>query len=131
MKYITKNKGLTGILGAPGIKGGLIGGGALGAGTGAIIDKDNPWRGAVLGLGAGSLIGGGIGTGILAAKAKGSGNLYRQYRASVDKYHEGLTGMLASTQKVPPPDHNLFSKALRKVRGIDWINYVDKVSMNA
>ncbi len=35
-------------------------GAAVGAGAGALIDKHNRWRGAVIGAGLGSLLGGGL-----------------------------------------------------------------------
>jgi len=34
--------------------------GAVGAGAGALIDKDNPWRGAAIGAGIGALAGAGM-----------------------------------------------------------------------
>ena len=35
-------------------------GAVVGAGIGALIDKDNPWRGAVIGATAGGILGGGL-----------------------------------------------------------------------
>ena len=40
---------------------GAVAGTALGAGAGALIDKDNPYRGALIGAAAGALVGTGIG----------------------------------------------------------------------
>jgi outer membrane protein OmpA-like peptidoglycan-associated protein len=40
---------------------GAVTGAAIGGGAGALIDKDNPFRGALIGAAAGSLVGGGIG----------------------------------------------------------------------
>ena len=40
---------------------GAVAGTALGAGAGALIDKDNPYRGALIGAAAGALLGTGIG----------------------------------------------------------------------
>lgn len=35
-------------------------GAIIGAGLGAVLDKDNPWRGAAIGAAAGGLLGGGL-----------------------------------------------------------------------
>ena len=35
-------------------------GGAVGAGAGALIDKDNAWRGAAIGAALGGVLGGGV-----------------------------------------------------------------------
>ncbi|MCC6145412.1 MAG: OmpA family protein [Candidatus Hydrogenedentes bacterium] len=40
---------------------GAVTGAAIGGGAGALIDKDNPFRGALIGAAAGTLVGGGIG----------------------------------------------------------------------
>ncbi len=40
---------------------GAVAGGLIGGGAGALIDKDNPWRGALIGTAAGSLLGAGVG----------------------------------------------------------------------
>jgi outer membrane protein OmpA-like peptidoglycan-associated protein len=40
---------------------GAVAGGLIGGGAGALIDDDNPWRGALIGTAAGSLIGAGVG----------------------------------------------------------------------
>jgi len=42
-------------------KTGAATGGAIGAGAGALIDKDKPWRGALIGAAAGALLGAGVG----------------------------------------------------------------------
>lgn len=40
---------------------GAVAGAAIGGGAGALIDKDNPYRGALIGVAAGALVGAGIG----------------------------------------------------------------------
>lgn len=47
---------------SPGTKTGAGVGGVLGGVTGALIDKDNPWRGGIIGAAAGAIIGGTIGS---------------------------------------------------------------------
>ena len=40
---------------------GAVAGAAIGGGAGALIDKDNPYRGALIGVAAGALVGAGVG----------------------------------------------------------------------
>ncbi len=94
---------------------GAAGGAVIGGAAGAIIDKDNPWRGAVIG----AAVGAAIGVGISELSKKAAREAVEQGKPVA--YTKGDTTVLA--EPVGTPYHKSTGETTcRKVRKRIWKN---------